>query len=72
MQRSPLASAITCPVCKSDLMLVTDPESGEDICKKCGMIVSEKVLGIINKSELSYTPGAAEISIVAELGIVLL
>jgi transcription initiation factor TFIIB len=62
MQQSPLASAITCPVCKSDLMVVTDPESGEDICKKCGMIVSEKVLGIINKSELSYTPGAAGIN----------
>jgi transcription initiation factor TFIIB len=35
-----------CPVCKSDLMLVTDPESCEDICKKCGMIVSDKIQDI--------------------------
>jgi transcription initiation factor TFIIIB Brf1 subunit/transcription initiation factor TFIIB len=52
MQPSPISSAIICPVCKSDLMLVTDPESGEDICKKCGMIVSDEVQDIINKSEL--------------------
>ena len=43
MQTPP--SAI-CPVCKSDLLLVTDPDSGEDICKKCGMIVSDKVQDI--------------------------
>jgi transcription initiation factor TFIIB len=62
MQRSPLPSAIICPVCKSDLMLVTDPESGEDICKECGMIVSDEVQDIINKSELGYMSGAARIN----------
>jgi transcription initiation factor TFIIB len=39
-------SSAICPVCKSDLMLVTDPESCEDICKKCGMIVSYNVQDI--------------------------
>jgi transcription initiation factor TFIIB len=44
-------------------MLVTDPESGEDICKKCGMIVSDKAQGIINGSELGYyTFGTARIN----------
>ena len=43
MQTPP--SAI-CPVCKSDLLLITDPDSGEDICNKCGMIVSDKIQDI--------------------------
>ncbi|MFL6317033.1 MAG: transcription initiation factor IIB family protein, partial [Nitrososphaeraceae archaeon] len=43
MQTRP--SAI-CPVCKSDLLIITDPESGEDICNKCGMIVSDKIQDI--------------------------
>ncbi len=47
----PLLPSAKCPVCKSDLVLVTDPESRERICKKCGMILSDKVQGIINRSE---------------------
>jgi transcription initiation factor TFIIB len=43
--QTPLPSAI-CPVCKNDLLLVTDPELGEDICNKCGMIVSDKIQDI--------------------------
>jgi transcription initiation factor TFIIB len=43
MQTRP--SAI-CPVCRSDLLIITDPESGEEICNKCGMIVSDKIQDI--------------------------
>jgi transcription initiation factor TFIIB len=44
--QAPIPSTTICPVCKSDLLLITDPESGEDICKKCGMIVSDRVQDI--------------------------
>ncbi|MFL6432975.1 MAG: TFIIB-type zinc ribbon-containing protein, partial [Nitrososphaeraceae archaeon] len=43
MQTRP--SAI-CPVCKSDLLIITDPESGEIICNGCGMIVLDKIQNI--------------------------
>jgi transcription initiation factor TFIIB len=49
MQPSPPSAK--CPVCKSDLMLVTDPESREHICKKCGMILSDNVEGMLNRPE---------------------
>ncbi|MFL6329771.1 MAG: transcription initiation factor IIB family protein [Nitrososphaeraceae archaeon] len=58
MQTPP--SAI-CPVCKSDLMLVTDPESCEDICKKCGTIVSYNVQDI-NRPEWRNTFHTVEIN----------
>src|ERR687888_2523103 len=44
--QAPIPSTTICPVCKSDLLLITDPESGEDICNKCGMIVSDKIQDI--------------------------
>jgi transcription initiation factor TFIIB len=50
-----------CPVCKSDLLIITDPESGEDICKKCGMIVSDKVQDI-NRPEWHNTFYTVEIN----------
>jgi transcription initiation factor TFIIB len=49
MQPSP--PSVTCPVCKSDLVLITDPESTEHICKKCGMILSDKIQGMISRPE---------------------
>jgi transcription initiation factor TFIIB len=58
MQTPP--SAI-CPVCKSDLLIITDPDSGEDICKKCGMIVSDKVQDI-NRPEWHNTFDIVEIN----------
>ncbi|MFL6423539.1 MAG: transcription initiation factor IIB family protein [Nitrososphaeraceae archaeon] len=50
-----------CPVCNSDLLIITDPESGEDICKKCGMIVSDKVQDI-NRPEWRNTFDTVEIN----------
>jgi transcription initiation factor TFIIB len=46
MQPQPPPSTTTCPVCKSHLLIITDPESGEDICNKCGMIVIDKIQNI--------------------------
>jgi transcription initiation factor TFIIB len=43
MQTRPAA---ICPVCKGSLLLITDPDSGENICNKCGMIVSDKIQDI--------------------------
>ena len=60
MQPSPPSTI--CPVCKSDLLLVTDPESGENICKKCGMIWSDKVQDIIKRPEWYDTFSALEIN----------
>ena len=36
-------SIISC-ICGSDLHLVTDPECGEIICSKCGLVSSERIL----------------------------
>ena len=47
----PLPPSAKCPVCKTDLVLVTDPESRENICKKCGMILSDKIQAMINRPE---------------------
>jgi transcription initiation factor TFIIB len=58
MQTRP--SAI-CPVCRSDLLIITDPESGEEICNKCGMIVSDKIQDI-NRPEWRNTFHTVEIN----------
>jgi transcription initiation factor TFIIB len=33
-----------CPSCKTDNAIITDPKSGEIICSKCGMVVSDNLL----------------------------
>jgi transcription initiation factor TFIIB len=35
-----------CSLCKSDLRIITDPETGEIICRKCGMIISDNTQDI--------------------------
>jgi transcription initiation factor TFIIB len=42
----PPPSITICPVCKSDLLIITDPESGEIICNGCGMIVLDRIQNI--------------------------
>jgi transcription initiation factor TFIIB len=39
-------SSNTCPMCKDHLLIITDPDSGETICSKCGMIVLDKIQNI--------------------------
>src|SRR5919198_524893 len=38
--------SVTCPLCKDNLLIITDPNSGETICSKCGMIVLDKIQNI--------------------------
>jgi transcription initiation factor TFIIB len=43
-----------CSLCKSDLRIITDPETGEIICKECGMIISDNTQDITgNPTSLS-------------------
>src|ERR687884_601693 len=46
MEPSPPQSSSICPVCNDHLMMITDPDSGETICSKCGMIVLDKIQNI--------------------------
>src|ERR671933_1772483 len=39
-------SSSICPLCKDNLLLITDTNSGETICSRCGMIVLDKTLNI--------------------------
>jgi transcription initiation factor TFIIB len=39
-------SSSICPTCKDNLLLITDTNSGETICSRCGMIVLDKTLNI--------------------------
>jgi transcription initiation factor TFIIB len=36
----------TCPMCKDNLRIITDTNSGETICSRCGMIVLDKIQNI--------------------------
>ena len=36
----------TCPMCKDNLLIITDTNSGETICSRCGMIVLDKTQNI--------------------------
>jgi transcription initiation factor TFIIB len=36
----------TCPMCKDNLRIITDTNSGETICSRCGMIVLDKTQNI--------------------------
>ena len=45
------SSTVKCPICKRELILITDPESGDNICNKCGMIMSDKIEDMINQLE---------------------
>ena len=46
MESSPPQSSSICPVCNDHLLMITDPDSGETICSKCGMIVLDKIQNI--------------------------
>ena len=37
-------TSIICSICNSQDQIVTDPESGEIICSRCGQVISDKSL----------------------------
>jgi len=39
-------SSEVCPLCKGDSTVITDPKTGEIICSKCGMVLSDKFSAI--------------------------
>ena len=41
---SALETFTLCPSCKTDNAIITDPKSGEIICSRCGMVVSDNLL----------------------------
>lgn len=41
---SRLETSTVCPLCKTDNAIITDPKSGEIICSRCGVVVSDKLL----------------------------
>jgi transcription initiation factor TFIIB len=42
-QLQPQQITARCPTCKSDSIAITDVESGEIICNKCGIVISELI-----------------------------
>ena len=42
-QLQPQQLTTICPVCKYDSIAITDAESGEIICNKCGIVISERI-----------------------------
>jgi transcription initiation factor TFIIB len=46
MELPPQKHFIICPMCKHHRFIITDLESGETICSKCGMIVLHKIQNI--------------------------
>ncbi len=37
-------AGFVCPSCKDDDNIITDPESGEIVCSRCGQVISDKIL----------------------------
>jgi transcription initiation factor TFIIB len=50
------ANSASCYVCHNDYTnIITDPESGEDICSNCGMVITEKSEDITNPEWRAFT-----------------
>jgi transcription initiation factor TFIIB len=60
-----------CPSCKGDNTIITDPKTGEIICSKCGMVLSDKLSNIrsdgrpivMNETEGKTTTGLPSLAI---------
>jgi transcription initiation factor TFIIB len=38
-----MQNSIVCSICEKDELVITDPESGEIICSRCGQVVLERI-----------------------------
>jgi transcription initiation factor TFIIB len=38
-----MENSIACSVCKKDKTIITDLDSGEIVCSKCGLVISDKI-----------------------------
>ena len=38
-----MQNSIVCSICKKDQTIITDLDSGEIVCSKCGVVISDKI-----------------------------
>jgi transcription initiation factor TFIIB len=38
-----MQNSIVCSICKKDQTIITDLDSGEIVCSKCGLVISDKI-----------------------------
>ncbi|MGB6674034.1 MAG: TFIIB-type zinc ribbon-containing protein [Candidatus Nitrosopolaris sp.] len=38
-----MQNSIVCSTCKKDQTIITDQATGEIICSKCGLVISDKI-----------------------------
>jgi transcription initiation factor TFIIB len=41
-----MQNSIVCSICKKDQTIITDLDSGEVVCSKCGLVISDKIQDI--------------------------
>src|SRR5919198_2115320 len=59
-QPQPQPSSI-CPICKDHLLIITDTNSGETICSKCGMVVLDKIQNINQPERRAFSNAEYEV-----------
>ena len=51
---------LACSTCNTDQTAITDPESGEIICSKCGLVISEKIEDYAHQERRAYSMQEAD------------
>ena len=46
---------LACSTCNTDQTAITDPESGEIVCSKCGLVISEKIEDYAHQERRAYS-----------------
>ena len=51
---------LACSTCNTDQTAITDPESGEIVCSKCGLVISEKIEDYAHQDRRAYSMQEAD------------
>jgi transcription initiation factor TFIIB len=51
---------LACSTCNTDQAAITDPESGEIVCSKCGLVISEKIEDYAHQERRAYSMQEAD------------
>jgi transcription initiation factor TFIIB len=51
---------LACSTCNTDQTSITDPESGEIVCSKCGLVISEKIEDYAHQERRAYSMQEAD------------
>lgn len=51
---------LACSTCNTDQTAITDPESGEIVCSKCGLVISEKIEDYAHQERRAYSMQEAD------------